>query len=1492
VFSCLVFLQRPSFERAKKNFERNSTPVAIAQGAQETKDEHPFATTSSTAFLELKGENSVDKLARTHTRATDENKTRTKADTLGIWGDATVVDDNHYHMDKNRKNYHNEDENTNQDTKSQSSSNYFKFEERRFFASPFFKSEIKEEAFRRIYAAIELPLKVLEDHGYEAYRQYVQGCDSDDDYDGFEQSDAGNHNHRVRNKRLFRGVFSKFQNKNAFRKNEKQKEELIRNSLKNALVNGDPREYQRTIFEVAKKRNTIVNLGTGAGKTLIALLLIRETWSSKTSSSPDEKASEIERIIPDGNLIDLTSCNGNAKIMKNDIKKNAEESRTIAKKTEKQQTLFLVPSVALAIQQSLTLRANLPQLHVETACYTSANSKRTRLILGKCDVIVATHGVIQDLLMHYGDTFRMDRFNLLVIDECHYAASGNHTYRHLMNKFYHPLEIEKRPRILGLTASPLLNVKENHSDEQLSTMLDTLERTLDSKMVSASGLTVSQELDDRLGQSNDPSASAGNNNILNRIIDERTLDYRSTNICRAIPSADNLKLLPSRYREFKQLEQLYKDLGPLVSAIYSTVLRRELSKNTFENESILQFDTALNHLERIEEFCNQQIKILPNMGRNDKIMALEELIETLVEERGGTKTVGLVFVERRITAMALHCYFRWRNQQILDRNSPPAARGWIFAKEARHDICKSDAIFQLKLSRNEVDQSDDEDGQFDDSADDPLHALQKRNKFNTRKTQIYSGFEGKMEENDMDFFNKKTQFIDAESESEEGIDNATSHKTKYFFRDRLCRVAIKSIALVRNPVQIFNSLSISQNNFKESDKVIKSNNWIHRESNVRDVLNKLRRGDMNLMFATSVVEEGVDVQACSFVVAFDGLTNIKGYIQMKGRARKQDAKFFVFRDPHDNRRSRLELCVAQKMERRVQRFIEERMRVYAPIVHSISSDYEPIEGITAIPKELRAIEIGVYKVGDATVDIQSAKSLLNRYFLSIPLDPFVRCKKESLLAYMPYFESNRLVLPVHLPSDMRIVTLPSKYNTFPRREKQKLLSLMACVRLQCYGLLNERLLPLTRKDMHSRILHDATQQLGKIETVTLDLDSFYINDSRHFMIYPFHQESSLLSRYRDKLNGDGRSLGLITASRIRTIEPFQLYHSDFGMINVSVGEGILVSCSSSESNILQQISLLLINSRWSRKSRNLFYEMRTQDQYDAVISPYHVGILSSNGELDWDFMIELLDESKRSVEERTNAARAFSSTEQLPKPRVWCTSYNEFLPYIVFGPTGESCEARVPDDMKGVNTYREYFKEVYSLELSSESPLFRVHRIWSLPSGLPTKSRFKDRKNHAKDDYFDFVAIPLDVCIEEPLANAYIAFLCIFLPQFLFIFERQQKTEAFITHCEINIPTLGNCFRKMDFSKVALAITTKSCNPDENYDCWEWVGDAVLKLLQTDSILKSTKFKHFVRFLHEGDLSMLRSSMGTNERLKQVNTFNCYKYVLYNGICLSFKTVS
>jgi hypothetical protein len=105
-------------------------------------------------------------------------------------------------------------------------------------------------------------------------------------------------------------------------------------------------------------------------------------------------------------------------------------------------------------------------------------------------------------------------------------------------------------------------------------------------------------------------------------------------------------------------------------------------------------------------------------------LALEELIETLIEEKGGTKTIGLVFVERRITALALHCYFLWRHERIADGKTNSS---WLFGKQARRQKGESDTFFKLKSSRNLVDQGDDGgDDRFDDSTDDPMYDFQRR----------------------------------------------------------------------------------------------------------------------------------------------------------------------------------------------------------------------------------------------------------------------------------------------------------------------------------------------------------------------------------------------------------------------------------------------------------------------------------------------------------------------------------------------------------------------------------------------------------------------------------------------------------------------------------------------------------------------------------------------------------------------------------------------
>ncbi len=158
-----------------------------------------------------------------------------------------------------------------------------------------------------------------------------------------------------------------------------------------------PREYQQKIFETCSKKNCLVVLPTGLGKTLIALMLTIQ----RMKDYPGEKV------------------------------------------------VFLAPTKPLAEQHLKTFEKHLSELFAQRELFTGAviSSKRKK-IWQTADIIFSTpQCVANDLKKRLYD---LEDVCLLIEDEAHRCVK-NYDYTFIVQKYKSQA---KHPRILGLTASP------------------------------------------------------------------------------------------------------------------------------------------------------------------------------------------------------------------------------------------------------------------------------------------------------------------------------------------------------------------------------------------------------------------------------------------------------------------------------------------------------------------------------------------------------------------------------------------------------------------------------------------------------------------------------------------------------------------------------------------------------------------------------------------------------------------------------------------------------------------------------------------------------------------------------------------------------------------------------------------------------------------------------------------------------------------------------
>ncbi|RWA11633.1 hypothetical protein EKO27_g3483 [Xylaria grammica] len=238
--------------------------------------------------------------------------------------------------------------------------------------------------------------------------------------------------------------------------------------------------------------------------------------------------------------------------------------------------------------------------------------------------------------------------------------------------------------------------------------------------------------------------------------------------------------------------------------------------------------------------------------------------------------------------------------------------------------------------------------------------------------------------------------------------------------------------------------------------MIGTSNYAGRRRNLGDIsptkntldLEDFRTGKINLLVATSVVEEGIDVPSCNLVVCFNTPSNVKSFIQRRGRARMESSRIILLSEGSPGQH---DTWVA--LEDMMKKCYEDDMRV----VRELAELEELDDNLDMLP--LRIPSTG------AQLDFDQAKSHLQHFCQKITSGQYIEHRPYYIPEHHHGFPEGipRISAVVHLPPSLppALRRVKGLRRWHSERNAFKDAAFQAFKAVYEAGLVNDNLMPLT-----------------------------------------------------------------------------------------------------------------------------------------------------------------------------------------------------------------------------------------------------------------------------------------------------------------------------------------------------------------------------------------------------------------------------------------------
>lgn len=605
-----------------------------------------------------------------------------------------------------------------------------------------------------------------------------------------------------------------------------------------------------------------------------------------------------------------------------------------------------------------------------------------------------------------------------------------------------------------------------------------------------------------------------------------------------------------------------------------------------------------------------------------------------------------------------------------------------------------------------------------------------------------------------------------------------------------------------------------------------------------EIVEDFRRGLVNIIVATSILEEGLDVQSCNLVIRFDPASNICSFIQSRGRARMQNSDYLMMVESGD--------LLTQS---RLMKYLSggKRMRE-----ESLDHSLVPCP---PLPDDSDEPLFRVESTG-ATVTLSSSVSLIYHYCSRLPSDEYFKPA--------PRFDVNKDQgsCTLYLPKSCPVKEVKAEANN---KVLKQAVCLKACIQLHKVGALSDHLVP----DMV--VAETVSQKLEKIQYNTEQPCYFPPELVSQFSAQPETTYHFYLIRMKPNSPRNFHLNDVLLGTRV--VLEDDIGNTSFrledhrGTIAVTLSYVGAFHLTQEEVLFCRRFQITLFRVLLDHSVENLMEALNGLHLRDGVALDYLLVPSTHSHEtslIDWEVIRSVNLTSHEVLEKHENCSTNGASRILHTKDGLFCTCVVQNA--LVYTPHNGYvyCTKGVLNNLNGNSlltkrnsgdqTYIEYYEERHGIQLNFvDEPLLNGRHIFTLHSYLHMAKKKKE-KEHDRE----FVELPPELChvILSPISVDMIY-------SYTFIPSVMQRIESLLIAYnlkksipKVNIPTI----------KVLEAITTKKCEDQFHLESLETLGDSFLKYAVCQQL-----FQH-CHTHHEGLLSTKKDGMISNVMLCQ---FGC-----------------